>query len=742
MLNYLGKRKGAKIALVLLSIFLFLLLFSQAASAARMGDVNGDGRIDVRDVVLVNKHVLEIPPLLTTDQQRLADVNGDGRIDVRDINLIMQYSLGIISEFPTEDPGTSAVRRVTALTSKIIGVEFYQTPSAAEKSDITITLRNASNAIVPITVSWDDNVAKLSRLGDASFVVGSYTVEVTGITPAYNGVVLVTAPAATRLEIEAPGLPVNTERAPLRVRLIDQFGDDLPVLQGAFRTTAYNITRSIDNIPIGFDPRAHFFINTMPTVLEQRLIFRVGDEVRVTFVHIATGIEKTVVLPVTEQTQLGSIEFGEVQLPTGRTAVTRDLFNIRIPITAKDQNGNPLFLVNGANVNLFSSEQTIISNNDLSFVTIAGQQYVNISRFLNKGNVIISILGTPGGVVGNKYITVGEARPFEFRVTTEPRTVLLPTIPGRPASMTSTLVRLNVVDQFGNPVLPTLADADYEIRIIKSSGGDNILAEPLNNASINLSTAATLGIQISSATVLAPNLPASETITFRLQKRDGTFVDSVNRTITVVQEFDRLDVSPDKSVYEAGENIIVTIEAKLGNQIHTDYNVTGLAEIKLLQPALPAPIEVEKVNRTITFREGIAQTSIPANKAGENMILRVTFREDPVTGAFHDSDIPVTVLPGPPSKFIIEARVGERTMEIKLTDSRDNVIETVTEERLLKFTYPDSFVARPPLDVEDQIRVTFNRGRATITFNNNFVRGAYTVKDEIWDIEGRRTLTD
>jgi hypothetical protein len=308
--------------------------------------------------------------------------------------------------------------------------------------------------------------------------------------------------------------------------------------------------------------------------------------------------------------------------------------------------------------------------------------------------------------------------------------------------MTSTLVRLNVVDQFGNPVLPTLADADYEIRIIKSSGGDNILAEPLNNASINLSTAATLGIQISSATVLAPNLPASETITFRLQKRDGTFVDSVNRTITVVQEYDRLDVSPDKSVYEAGENIIVTIEAKLGNQIHTDYNVTGLAEIKLLQPALPAPIEVEKVNRTITFREGIAQTSIPANKAGENMILRVTFREDPVTGAFHDSDIPVTVLPGPPSKFIIEARVGERTMEIKLTDSRDNVIETVTEERLLRFTYPDSFVARPPLDVEDQIRVTFNRGRATITFNNNFVRGAYTVKDEIWDIEGRRTLTD
>ena len=93
------KRAGSKAALILFSIFLLLLLFSSFASAAVLGDINEDGEIDVLDVALAYRHVLEIE-LLDEDEQLLADVNVDGVVNVLDVALLMQYALGIIDEFP------------------------------------------------------------------------------------------------------------------------------------------------------------------------------------------------------------------------------------------------------------------------------------------------------------------------------------------------------------------------------------------------------------------------------------------------------------------------------------------------------------------------------------------------------------------------------------------------------------------------------------------------------------------
>lgn len=94
------KRTGVITPLVLITIFLFLIVFSASASAAMYGDVNNDGAVNVYDVLLVRKHVLGFTPPLTAAQQLVADVNGDGDINVLDVNLIMQMSLGIINEFP------------------------------------------------------------------------------------------------------------------------------------------------------------------------------------------------------------------------------------------------------------------------------------------------------------------------------------------------------------------------------------------------------------------------------------------------------------------------------------------------------------------------------------------------------------------------------------------------------------------------------------------------------------------
>ncbi len=125
-----GKRAGARASLVLLSVFLFLLLVAPVAMAATYGDVNDDGKINVQDVVLVMKHVLELEEL-TEAQQAVADVNGDGKINVQDVTLIMQHSLGLIDDFPH---AALAVSKVTAVNPKQVEVEFNRILNAEEKS--------------------------------------------------------------------------------------------------------------------------------------------------------------------------------------------------------------------------------------------------------------------------------------------------------------------------------------------------------------------------------------------------------------------------------------------------------------------------------------------------------------------------------------------------------------------------------------------------------------------------------
>lgn len=133
MSRSLRKRAGKKIGLVLISILLFLFLFAPASSAAMLGDVDGNGVINVNDVVKAMKHFLDIPGAeLSADQFLRADVNVDNKVNVQDVALIMQYSLGIIDEFPA--PATLAVSKVTAVNLKQVEVLFNRAVTASERT--------------------------------------------------------------------------------------------------------------------------------------------------------------------------------------------------------------------------------------------------------------------------------------------------------------------------------------------------------------------------------------------------------------------------------------------------------------------------------------------------------------------------------------------------------------------------------------------------------------------------------
>ena len=69
--------------------------------AVLLGDVNGDGEIDIFDANLIVGYYNGTAEL-TEEQLRAADVNGDGEIDIFDANLVVSFYNGTIDKFPAE----------------------------------------------------------------------------------------------------------------------------------------------------------------------------------------------------------------------------------------------------------------------------------------------------------------------------------------------------------------------------------------------------------------------------------------------------------------------------------------------------------------------------------------------------------------------------------------------------------------------------------------------------------------
>ncbi len=65
-----------------------------------LGDVNDDGKINLKDVNLIVSYYNGNADL-TEEQLKAADVNGDGKINLKDVNMVVSYYNGNIDQFPT-----------------------------------------------------------------------------------------------------------------------------------------------------------------------------------------------------------------------------------------------------------------------------------------------------------------------------------------------------------------------------------------------------------------------------------------------------------------------------------------------------------------------------------------------------------------------------------------------------------------------------------------------------------------
>jgi hypothetical protein len=76
-----------------------MFLGSSSAPAVLMGNVNGDGKIDITDAILVLRHILGLTTL-TGNNLIAANVNQDGQVDVADAILILRYIVGLVTSLP------------------------------------------------------------------------------------------------------------------------------------------------------------------------------------------------------------------------------------------------------------------------------------------------------------------------------------------------------------------------------------------------------------------------------------------------------------------------------------------------------------------------------------------------------------------------------------------------------------------------------------------------------------------
>ena len=113
------KSKRAFIATVL-SAMLITAAFPVAASAAGnevlLGDVNGNGKVEVTDATMVQMIAAELTTV-SAERMKAADVNGDGEVNISDATLIQQYAAEIQTGYAIGEPIETEVPPTTEVAT-------------------------------------------------------------------------------------------------------------------------------------------------------------------------------------------------------------------------------------------------------------------------------------------------------------------------------------------------------------------------------------------------------------------------------------------------------------------------------------------------------------------------------------------------------------------------------------------------------------------------------------------------
>ncbi len=185
------KLNAKKICIILLSLaVLFAALAviihfttrvtSDSYANCAVGDINGDGKINSGDAMLVLKYMVGQGEDLFETQIKNADVNLDEEVNSADALLILRYSIGDISSIPYDEQKERLLNSSFKRKQTVTGGSFTATAQIVNEWDnndgthsyqVNLTLRNDSDTdsdswkaavvfdkeVVSLTKSWDCN---------------------------------------------------------------------------------------------------------------------------------------------------------------------------------------------------------------------------------------------------------------------------------------------------------------------------------------------------------------------------------------------------------------------------------------------------------------------------------------------------------------------------------------------------------------------------------------------------------
>ena len=320
----------------------------------------------------------------------------------------------------TETPVTTATAvSAAAVNIRTIAVAFDRELTKEEQNAVKVTVTREKATQSVKTAFKDAKTLYITRDTDTAFAAATYNVELSGSVIAATYDVAVQAQAAKSVSINSSVLVDGLEKAPVKVSLLDQYGEEMTLAAADFTVIATNKTQNNADVASKLSVvDGAFVVNT----LADAEAFKTNDQIQITLLHKTSGLSATATLKVVESTYVNKITLGNIELPTGTTRLTQNTKNVKVYYTA----------VNNYNeeVTLTDSDYTIASTNDAvldtanvtpKVDTATKKTYFEISEFAGVGSATLVVLAKQTGETSRITLDVlenaGEVYAAEYATT-------------------------------------------------------------------------------------------------------------------------------------------------------------------------------------------------------------------------------------------------------------------------------------------------------------------------------------